>query len=229
MPKISPFFGIFMQTSRPWDARAKIPCTKRPVVRILAAAILFIGVVFVIKKLMAPPKSCDVWDRLKTRTAKPLKIYMYELPEAFRAEAIAAKYTTPFYLDNPDWMPTNCDLAKSVCRETVWRKEYSTMRQYAADMTIIEKFKHYKHRVLDPAEADIFVVPYPHSADCRAPPENHWTHCPVHEPGVQKMVRGLAHFAAHKDRHLFLLTGTEYLTTQNSCTRMNLLNKREIE
>ena len=84
------------------------------------------------------------------------------------------------------------------------------MRQYGADVTLIEKFKHYDNVVTNPDEADIFLVPYPHSSHCRIPSVGAgWNHCGgLDAKFTRDLVKSLPYFNKRtKYRHLFLLTG----------------------
>lgn len=132
---------------------------------------------------------------------------MYDLPTTYSADTIVHHLET--YKDIY-WQQSNCGWNRHVCKEKVWQKEYSTFRQYGADVTIIEKFKHYENLVNKTDEADIFVVPYPHSSQCRSPPHGeNWMHCGgVSRDYTKKMVKSLFAFSpTTKDRHFFLLTG----------------------
>jgi len=146
--------------------------------------------------------------RLVTKRPKrDLKVYMYKLEKTWSADEIVHQLETHRDIY---WKRNNCGWNRHVCKEKTWEKEYSTFRQYGADVTIIEKFKHYENLVTNPKDADLFLVPYPHSSQCRAPPHGEvWAHCGgVSREYTKKMVRSLKHLTpTTRDRHFFLLTG----------------------
>ena len=91
------------------------------------------------------------------------------------------------------------------------------MRQYGGDATLTLKFRRYANRVYDPDDADIFVVPFPHSSMCRDPGYQSWYKCKGGGnkfwkvnggDGIDDMLKGLDHLNDEtKKFHLFLLTG----------------------
>mmetsp|Transcript_12093 Transcript_12093/g.18264 ORF Transcript_12093/g.18264 Transcript_12093/m.18264 type:complete len:237 (-) Transcript_12093:326-1036(-) len=103
----------------------------------------------------------------------------------------------------------------NVCAEENWIGQYSSMRQYGADATLIKLFRSYANRVFDPADADIFVVPFPHSSICRTYVHQCWTKCRCSDGRdteeamrVEKMIKSLKYLNDKtKTFHLFLLTG----------------------
>ena len=100
---------------------------------------------------------------------------MYHLQKEWNVDTIVENLEN--YNDSW-WSRSNCDWNRHVCKEKSWHDEYSNFRQYGADVTIIEKFKHYDNLVTNANEADLFLVPYPHQSHCRAPPHGEeWTHC----------------------------------------------------
>lgn len=146
--------------------------------------------------------------RLVTKRPKRnLAIFMYKLQPMWSVDTIVEHVEN--YKDG-HWHHSNCDWNRHVCKEKTWKKEYSTFRQYGADVTIIEKFKHYDNLVNDTALADILVVPYPHSTHCRSPPHGEeWPHCKGVSPESTKMLLKSLYALSptRKYNHLFLLTG----------------------
>jgi len=146
-------------------------------------------------------------SRKKGYSAK-LKIYVYELEYEFSLE----KYIEEI---NASSLPkSNCDWNMNVCAEENWVGQYSSMRQYGADATLIKLFRSYSNRVDDPSDADIFVVPFPHSSFCRKYfRQPLWKKCSGRRGGgekenAEKMLKSLKYLNEEtKKFHLFLLTG----------------------
>ena len=143
------------------------------------------------------------------RPKRLLNVYMYNLQKRWKVDTILHGLERCSGATKSFWCQSNCDWNKHVCREKEWQGGYSTMRQYGADVTIIEKFKHYDNLVTDPNDADIFLVPYPHASHCRSPDENAgWRHCEgIDWRSSWDLVKSLPYFNEKtKNRHLFLLT-----------------------
>lgn len=139
-----------------------------------------------------------------------LKIFVYDLPYQYSLEN--------FLKNVKEYSPkSNCDWNMNICSEEEWVGVYSTMRQYGGDATLTLKFRRYANRVYDPDDADIFVVPFPHSSMCRDPGYQSWIKCKgggnkfwkVNTgDGIDDMLKGLDHLNDEtKKFHLFLLTG----------------------
>ena len=151
--------------------------------------------------------ACSSSVDLGTRTK--LKIFVYDLPYQYSLENFLKEQNLSNY------KKSNCDWNLNVCAEEEWVGEYSTHRQNGGDATLIHKFRRYANRVYDPDDADIFVVPFPHSSMCRDPTTNQlWGKCAgrnkwkkVNEgPGIDDMLKGLDHMTNEtKKFHLFLL------------------------
>ena len=156
----------------------------------------------------------------RTGSSTKLNIYVYELEDEFSLE----KYIEEM---NASSLPkSNCDWNMNVCAEENWVGQYSTMRQYGADSTLIKLFRSYSNCVDDPRDADIFVVPFPHSSFCRKYFSTSWYKCGNchhnHSNMAEKMLKSLKYLNEEtKKFHLFLLTGD----TENhvdALTRMHL-------
>ncbi|KAL9179807.1 hypothetical protein ACHAXT_007777 [Thalassiosira profunda] len=78
---------------------------------------------------------------------------------------------------------------------------------FKADVAIIQLFRTYPGRVLDPTKADLFVVPYPHAAHCLLH-LGYYRAC-MHVPS-ETIERGvldnLEHYQGNELRHLFINT-----------------------
>ena len=113
------------------------------------------------------------------RPKRDVKVYMYNLQGTkWDVDTIVNALERCDAETRKWWCRSNCGWNRNVCREREWHHEYSTLRQYGADVTIIEKFKHYDNIVDDPEEAEIFLVPYPHASHCRDPDtRGGWNHC----------------------------------------------------
>ncbi len=144
----------------------------------------------------------------KERSSAKLKVFVYELEHEFTLE----KYIED--INSHSQPRSNCDWNMNVCAEENWVGQYSSMRQYGADATLIKLFRSYVNRVYDPADADIFVVPFPHSSICRTYFRQCWGKCSCSRDGgrekkrVEKMIKSLKYLNDDtKKFHLFLLTG----------------------
>jgi len=143
----------------------------------------------------------------KERSSAKLKVFVYELEHEFTLE----KYIED--INSHSQPRSNCDWNMNVCAEENWIGQYSSMRQYGADATLIKLFRSYANRVFDPADADIFVVPFPHSSICRTYVHQCWTKCRCGRDTeeamrVEKMLKSLKYLNDKtKTFHLFLLTG----------------------
>lgn len=155
-------------------------------------------------------KEEEVMEKSLAGPRTKLKIFVYDLPYDYSLENYLKT------LKASSIPKSNCDWNMNVCNEETWVGEYSTMRQYGADAIFISKFRRYANRVYDPDDADIFVVPFPHSSMCRYPQRAIWEGCrgrnnfsSVNSPQkIQAMVEGLQHLNNEtKKFHLFLLTG----------------------
>eukprot|EP00927_Polykrikos_kofoidii_P016007 TRINITY_DN17183_c0_g1_i1.p1 TRINITY_DN17183_c0_g1~~TRINITY_DN17183_c0_g1_i1.p1 ORF type:complete len:811 (-),score=76.33 TRINITY_DN17183_c0_g1_i1:1711-4143(-) len=83
-----------------------------------------------------------------------LQIYVYPLPDTFHAEIL--REVEP----SAGREPGSCDFGLTKCTERAWHFGYSWKRQYAAESAILLKFLTTSLRVSDPADANLFVVPY---------------------------------------------------------------------
>ena len=102
-----------------------------------------------------------------------LKLYVYDLPHEHSLEHyldILAAETAP---------KSNCDWNLNVCAEN-WAPNYSSIRQAGGDSILIQKFRRYPNRVLNAEDADLFVVPYPHSSICRLYTQTCWFGCTMY-------------------------------------------------
>jgi len=134
------------------------------------------------------------------RTA--LRIFVYDLRYEYSLEAFLKSLKEE--KTNPK---SNCDWNMDVCEEQ-WTGLYSMLRQCGGDAILIQKFRRYPRRVYDPDDADLFVVPYPHSSFCRFLVNPKWNGCKGkhHQRQVSGMLDSLQHFNnATRKLHLFLL------------------------
>lgn len=87
-----------------------------------------------------------------------------------------------------------------------------TYQNFKSDIAIIDLFGSYTKQTRNPSEADLFVVPYPHSSHCvwtAAQPDHKWLHnCRQVSAATlrEKVFSQLEHFRGNENRHIFINT-----------------------
>eukprot|EP00929_Paragymnodinium_shiwhaense_P015444 TRINITY_DN123535_c0_g1_i1.p1 TRINITY_DN123535_c0_g1~~TRINITY_DN123535_c0_g1_i1.p1 ORF type:complete len:905 (-),score=169.00 TRINITY_DN123535_c0_g1_i1:105-2819(-) len=125
-----------------------------------------------------------------------LKIYVYELPDLFHEDLVAEME------EEAKAAGSNCDFMLSACTEKRHVGDFSTARQWGAEVVILRKFLANPNRVYDPEIADVFVVPYLAGTACRL--GGHHIRCTTSLTNA-KIFKHLPHYnLAKRHRHLFL-------------------------
>lgn len=138
---------------------------------------------------------------------RPLRIYVYPLHRRFNGELLNR-------LQLGGWISgSECDYGLTPCTEERWNGLFSVYRQFATEVIVLMKFLAAPPGVLtrDPAEADLFVVPYLAKTDCAESGNGGrdpcWGRCKC-ATAVKHLFQDLPHYSwATRGRHLFLATG----------------------
>jgi hypothetical protein len=103
------------------------------------------------------------------------------------------------------------------------KQEYATMAKkdnFGADIPIINLFRQYSGRTHDPAQADVFVVPYPHRSHClsklTSPNQKVNINCPqVPKETIDRLFASLSYLnTTTTAKHLFVLSGDTWTSNQ---------------
>eukprot|EP00929_Paragymnodinium_shiwhaense_P097783 TRINITY_DN59383_c0_g1_i1.p1 TRINITY_DN59383_c0_g1~~TRINITY_DN59383_c0_g1_i1.p1 ORF type:complete len:815 (-),score=143.91 TRINITY_DN59383_c0_g1_i1:694-3138(-) len=131
---------------------------------------------------------------------KQVKLYIYDMPGEYAEEPLAWANTFA------QQAGSNCDYMLTPCTEQRWAGKYTILRQQGAEVLILAKMLTAGPEVLtdDPAEADLFVVPYVVATTCRM---HGWAgHACVHSRADHRqLIEILPHYSASTaHRHVFL-------------------------
>lgn len=121
----------------------------------------------------SPPEILKFW-----LSQPPPTIYIYDnIPAAFSdveniSSCVDHKFLRSNYSDIWVEKKKNCRWRPRVCQDMTppnKRKEQmfvGARYNYNTDVAFLDKFRRYPFQTTDPAEADLFVVPYPHKSHC---------------------------------------------------------------
>jgi Exostosin family len=127
-----------------------------------------------------------------SETSSLLKIFVYD--------TLPAKFTT----DIIDCIKQRAGVHNA--------SSFSSLTTKMADVAVIRLMESYPNRVYDATQADIFVVPYPHTAHCYCSPgwERGCRQVPDHD--LDELFASLRYYNASTtaNRHLFVLSGHQY-------------------
>eukprot|EP00931_Biecheleriopsis_adriatica_P080283 TRINITY_DN53639_c0_g1_i1.p1 TRINITY_DN53639_c0_g1~~TRINITY_DN53639_c0_g1_i1.p1 ORF type:complete len:561 (+),score=87.28 TRINITY_DN53639_c0_g1_i1:24-1685(+) len=136
-----------------------------------------------------------------------MRVFIYPLPRKFNTDILNR-------LQLGGWITgSECDYGLTPCTEARWNSLFSVYRQFATEVLVLLKFLAAPPGVLtsDPAEADLFVVPYFAKTDCaesgNAGRDPCWGKCKC-ATAVKHIFGALEHYSWQtRSRHLFLATG----------------------
>lgn len=147
----------------------------------------------------------------------PLKVYVYDtIPDDWGnldlvSQCIEENHNIPTVnYDNCHWDPQIPCSDRRVANSTKETKFMSHRQNYNSDFAYIRWFRdEYPYRTMDAAEADLYVVPYPHWSHCICHRERHKRpHCSYHNLDLiqEKVLQYLEYYKGdNKKRHLFFL------------------------
>lgn len=130
-----------------------------------------------------------VFELLSTRnraSASPVKdllrVYVYDnLPHEFDADIV--DFLMNHYTNTSINSETDCK----------------------AELALIELFRTFPGRTMNPDEADIFVVPYAHASHCFMNPPGQVGCRQLSSDLIGRLIDSLPYYQTHKSRHMFLL------------------------
>eukprot|EP00929_Paragymnodinium_shiwhaense_P013235 TRINITY_DN121100_c0_g1_i1.p1 TRINITY_DN121100_c0_g1~~TRINITY_DN121100_c0_g1_i1.p1 ORF type:complete len:2180 (-),score=495.11 TRINITY_DN121100_c0_g1_i1:42-6581(-) len=127
-----------------------------------------------------------------------LKMFIYDLPSTFNDDLIEEME------QQAKAAGSTCDYMLSPCTEKKHTGDYSTARQWGAEVMIVRKFlaAGSQFRTSDPAMADLFVVPFLMALACRL--AGHSMRC-ITAKQLPTLFEHLPHYGVlTRHRHLFL-------------------------
>ena len=95
----------------------------------------------------------------------PLKVFIYDtLEDQFSVPHVSQCIEKRFAVT-----PPKCGYYPKICNDSDKGMLGKVHHNYNSDVIIIQRFLQYAYRTMDPNEADVFFVPYPHKSHC--PPQ----------------------------------------------------------
>lgn len=130
-------------------------------------------------------------DDVLAATGKMLRVYVYD--------SLPVKYTESV---------TSCIMKLAGVYNS---STFSSLSTKMADVAIIQLFQTYPGRVYNPQDADIFVVPYAHTAHCYCTDGWEKACAQVSDAAIDEVFGSLQYYnSSTAARHLFVLSGIQY-------------------
>ena len=138
----------------------------------------------------------------------PLKVFVYDtLEDQFSILHVSQCIEKRFAVT-----PLKCGYYPKICNASDGGMLGKVHHNYNSDVIVIKRFMEYPYRTMDPNEADVFFVPYPHKSHCLCHHEDFTkTRCKFNMKWIREHILDQLLYYNHTTNpiHLFVL-GSDY-------------------